>query len=303
MTSQKQKLLSYYSRATFPAGIMEFSDILTRGAKDALGFEQAMAENYAERYSNRCWSDLMQLQKEDATRGIRPLFEVVSELLKQIRRYPSDTPSTSREILERLLVGARPYLLRAIDSMTDREYEALGIVACEILGATQWKLTPPSGEGGIDFLAAIAFPQSAHFLIGVNGPLRLVGQCKKYASKVDGGKVREFIETLNQVKNLNPGVIGQLPEWFRLGRGPVIGWVIGHEGFQPAAVATARNHGIVLSDSRDITELVAMSKKHMPYVRASARADMLKVRVEGVLVTADPTVVAGASPNTGLGIL
>ena len=71
--------------------------------------------------------------------------------------------------------------------------------------------------------ARIPFSNKAHFLIGVKGPVRIVGQCKKYTSKDNIGHMKEFVTTSNYVYNRSYRVGEILPDWFKSERGHIIG--------------------------------------------------------------------------------
>ena len=82
-------------------------------------------------------------------------------------------------------------------------------------------LTAKGNEGGVDFFARIPFSRKSHFLFGVKGPIRIVGQCKKYAIKDNVGCMKEFITMLNAVYNKSYRVGEILPDWFKQERGKI----------------------------------------------------------------------------------
>lgn len=73
-----------------------------------------------------------------------------------------------------------------------------------------------------DFFARISFPQKAHFLFGTKGPIRIVGQCKKYANRDNVGHMKEFVTTMNNVYNKSYRAGEILPDWFKLEKGDII---------------------------------------------------------------------------------
>jgi len=74
------------------------------------------------------------------------------------------------------------------------------------------------------------------------------------------------------VRNLNPSIESLVPSWFRSSTGPIIGWLIAHNGVQSGGVTKAKNHGIVISDSVDIAEIIALSRHIDVCLPADARA-------------------------------
>src|SRR5207247_8381220 len=96
-------------------------------------------------------------------------------------------------------------------------------------------LTPAWHEGGSDLFGLLAVYRSTHDFSGTSSPILIVGQSKKYWSPVSVDKVKEFALTLEQVRHRSPQVPIPLPTWFVLSRGPVVGWMLAHSGFQTGA--------------------------------------------------------------------
>lgn len=131
---------------------------------------------------------------------------------------------------------------------------------CDLLGADKISLTAPGNEGGVDFFARISFPQKAHFLFGTKGPIRIVGQCKKYANRDNVGHMKEFVTTMNNVYNKSYRAGEILPDWFKLEKGDIIGWHIANSGHQTGALDVAKNYGILVSDTKQLIEIICNSK-------------------------------------------
>jgi hypothetical protein len=94
---------------------------------------------------------------------------------------------------------------------------------------------------------------------------------------------KELIETIEEVKNQNPSVEHLVPPWFRTASGPVIGWLIAHNGAQSGALTKAQNHGIIISDSIDLAEIAAMSRILDINLTVNERVDRLRERVVDLL--------------------
>jgi hypothetical protein len=159
-----------------------------------------------------------------------------------------------------------------IDALTGREYEALACVAMKVVGASEITLTPSGTEGGIDFFALMRSPARCHLFAGSTNPIRLVGQSKKYTRQVGADKMKEFLETIDEVKHRGePKTERVVPPWFHATRGPIVGCMIAHRGFQSGATSRARNHGIITADSLDIAEMLALSRGIPDDLDADAR--------------------------------
>lgn len=231
----------------------------------------------------RIWSYLLKAQEDDRSqRFLNPLITVTDPSKRLITCYLKNEYNRTKEKHFNLLMS-RPHILSAIDTLTSREYEALSVLLCKISEANNYLLTPPGNEAGIDFIATIKFNEDAHYLFGVNGPIRIIGQCKKYASPVQLDKVKEFNATLNDVYHLTHKVKGIIPSWFSQSKGIIVGWIIGHNGFQQGAKDRAKDFGIVLSDSRDIAEIISKSEKYYPTTDYSIRHLQLKNELKKIL--------------------
>ena len=170
-----------------------------------------------------------------------------------------------------------------------RQYEALGIVVCELIGASKTYLTPPGNEGGIDFFALMALPSKFHLFRQSRGPLRIVGQSKQHKSPVAVGDVRDFITALDNVRKRQPTVEPHVPTWFRAAHGPILGLLCGHRGFQSGAENMARDHGIVTADSLDLAEVATLARSISEYLKLNERAELLREMVKNTLITDDPS--------------
>ena len=174
-------------------------------------------------------------------------------------------------------------LLKRIDALNSRRYEALGCLASILSGADRHLLTPPGNEGGIDFFSRIRQPANNHVFSGSYAPIRVIGQSKKYTSKVTVSKVREFVTAIDQAKHRYKRAGELVPDWFSSMQGPIIGWMIAHSGFQSGAADLAKDQGIILSDSSDIAEILSLSKKFYPNLSVTERAENLRIEVDEIL--------------------
>lgn len=287
MASSKQKIIAWFYKQSFPEGELRFDDLLILAGGQALGKDAISAAQYAAANATRHWNDLCNQSRHDIERGLRPLFRITDMLGRKAVWYPrlSTSPLPHKQKRAIALSITRPHALRCIDLLTDRQYEALGCVISRLAGADRVKLTPPGNEGGIDFFARLRVAGSSHLFSGSYTPIRVVGQCKKYAGRVTVDKVRDFITTLDSVRYQAATLMEKdlIPAWFSSSYGPMIGWIISHSGWQSGAQTLANNHGIVLSSSLDLAEVVAQSRKFHPDLPPTERASQLIGEVNTVL--------------------
>lgn len=277
MASDTELILRWFYREVFPSGILEFDDLLAHAVVSALERSRMDAEAYVYKNSKRHWNDFLEKTEHDKQLGRSPLFLIQDRDSRRLKWIPSNVglgPSL-KEKSRTLRLGARPHITRMIDLLSDRQYEALGCVVSRLAGATEIRLTPRGNEGGIDFFALINTPARCHIFHGDYRPLRIVGQSKKYKDKVQVDRVKEFIETLDEVKRQSPEIEHLVPPWFRTTSGPVVGWLIAHSGAQGGAMTKARNHGIIISDTIDLAEISALSRQIDISSSAEERAKIL----------------------------
>lgn len=248
-------IIDYLYRRTYSPGVLSFDSIIAESVYNlTLCKDKSSAEHLATVKSASLWNAYKRCYKRDLEHGIVPLFSIVNESDHSVR-WIRDNSGIKREYLT-----TRPLLLNCLDSLKPREYEALSCVICKLLGAQNVLLTPAGNEGGIDFLAQIPFSQTAHFFFGVKGPIRIVGQCKKYSSRDNVGHMNEFVQTLSNVYNNSFRAGKILPHWFKQENGIIIGWHIAHSGHQSGALDVAKNYGILVSDSRQLVDILCKSK-------------------------------------------
>lgn len=286
MLSNKQKLIAWFYKQRFPDGELRFDDLLAKASEIALGKDVISAAQYTLANAPRHWNELCAQSRADVGRGLRPLFRVTDGLGRKAVWYPRLAASNldSRQKRAIALSAARPEVLRQIDLITDRQYEAFCCVVIRLAGADRVKLTPPGNEGGIDLFAHLRVPASTHLFGGACTPVRIVGQCKKYSSPVTVDRIRDFIATMESVRNQS-GLLpqGLIPAWFKSSAGPIIGWVASHSGWQSGAQTVANSHGIVLSASVDLAEVVAQCRTFFPDFIPSARIARLVDEIQLVL--------------------
>lgn len=234
-----------------------FYDILKECILSTITKDSVRAELLAQNKEMHLWNKYKKEYNDDIQNGIVPLFTIVNEQDRRVKWIGDSRRFKTRR--EQYI--CRPELYKFIDRLDDRQYEVMACVLCEFLGADRITLTDKGNEGGVDFFAKIPFSDAAHFLFGVKGPIRIVGQCKKYSSKDNVGHMREFVQILNNVHNKSYRVGEILPDWFKLERGVIIGWHISNLGHQVGALDIAKNYGILVSDTKQMIEIICRSKE------------------------------------------
>jgi len=204
----------------------------------------------------RYWNDTRKRIDIDVENDLSPIFHVQNVELKQALWYPQYLMNEGNVNLG-INLKARSRFLRTIDSMNDREFEALACVVCNLLGAHEVHLTPPGNEGGIDFYALIRFPSESHIFGALNKSTRIVGQSKNYAGKESITGFRSFLTSLGNVRSVHGSVTNHMPNWFMRGTGPIIGWYVAKSGYQSGVTSFAREQGVVLSEAVDLAEVLA----------------------------------------------
>lgn len=275
--SEKKDLLAALYRTEIGAGNSDFRQMLSSLAESALRKSRADANAFADANLRKYWNWLAKEVDGHATRGLTPFFFLASGGTYAISSgcHALVTSLNAESQLRGTRAMSRPHVLRQIDAMTDREFEALACVVCSAIGSPMTHLTPPGNEGGIDFFATLSIQTQTHVLSAPGTEIRIVGQCKKYASPVAVDKLEQFITTMQNVRHRSERVRRHIPAWFEDSRGPIIGWIMSHSGFQTGAADEAKNHGIVLSDTLDLAELVCLSSTFNPALSPTDRANQL----------------------------
>ena len=275
--SEKKDLFAALHRTELATGNISFRQLLSSLAESVLAKSRTDADAFADANLRKYWNWLAKEVDNHSERGLTPYFTLAGSGVYAISsaceslRASSDIESQKRGSM----ALSRPAILRKIDAMTDREYEALACIACSAIGSGNTHLTPPGNEGGIDFFATLSIKTGAHVFSAVGAELRIVGQCKKYASPVAVDKLEQFITTMQNVRHRSERVRRHIPAWFADARGPILGWVMSHSGFQTGAADEAKSHGIIVSDTLDIAELLSLSDTFHPTLSHADRADRM----------------------------
>lgn len=256
---EKPALLNWLLRQDIQ-GVHSCRTLLTSAATACLNKDAISAAAYTEATANAFWNYVVLTSDEHSSRGLSPSFSIQDGETKTWSCYPVAAISgAARRRAAR--ARRRPATLRMIDGLADRQYEALGCVLLEALGASTVKLTPRGNEGGVDAFGLIVRPNSSHIFASSYSPVRVVVQAKKHRRPMGADAMKEFLQTMDEVKHGGQAKTEAIiPPWFRSSRGAIIGLVISHTGFQSGAESRARAHGIVIGDSLDIAEIISARK-------------------------------------------
>ncbi len=240
---------------------VDFRAALALLAENRLGKTLMDAQAFADAGLKRYWNWFTLEIDQQRRRGIVPYFSTVGGGTNAFSHTANSLLSSSDENdqFRGRLATSRPDILRQLDQLNDRQYEAMACIACKAIGARVQVLTPPGNEGGIDFIASLPLRNSSHIFSSTGSDIRIVGQCKKYQSPAAVDRVENFLHTMNNVRHRSERVRKHLPHWFEEERGPIIGWIVSHMGYQTGAADEAKRHGIILSDTLDMAELFSFS--------------------------------------------
>ena len=212
--NEKPTLLRWIYRSEFE-DVLSLKAILQKGAQFVLGKDPLAAEAYAETNVGSFWNYLLRAQDEDEQRGISRVSEAIDPMARTLRWCSSPGAEMVRRAIR---LRHRAVVLKMIDSLSDRQYEALACASLNLAGASKFVLTPKGNEGGVDFFALVPSPARCHLFSGAHHPLRIIGQSKKYTSAVQAGKFKEFLKTIDEVKHGGePKTEKVIPPWFHSG--------------------------------------------------------------------------------------
>ena len=239
-----------------------------------LGLSLSDASAFASRGRNRYWNDYVKRNEEGKRRLIHPQGVVTDYQSRRFESYDCYLSRSKSKKAARLAgrLRLRPSLHRVAAQLNDREYEALCCCACKACGAHQ-SLTPKMRRRrGIDFFALFDVPQGYLGCTGL-GRIRVVGQAKQHDRRIPPGHIREFNDTLHDVRKRSDSVIDLIPQWFTESSAPIVGWFASHAGFQEGSLSKARSNGIMLLDSRTLVEMIALAPATAPEMSGASLSE------------------------------
>ena len=92
--------------------------------------------------------------------------------------------------------------LKWLSDLDPFKFEALCKKILELEGCDNVQVTPPSGDGGIDFYGTkkIMVPNNDNPIVFRNVELMVIGQAKRYSNPIDIGEIRSFIGSFDLIK-------------------------------------------------------------------------------------------------------
>lgn len=279
------QILSSLMRREGVDGNVDFRTALSQHAAIVGDIPAVDADRFADENLTRYWNWFLKEMDVLSSRGIAPYFEKLPGNIKAFAHFSHQLGRSADPVdIERgRLLAARPLFLKAIDDLTDRQYEALACVTCEAIGAINTHLTPAGNEGGIDFVATLRLGAATHLFSSAGTEFRVIGQCKKYTAPVSVDRMEQFLQTMNNVRYRSERVRQHLPVWFEEAGGPIFGWVISHSGFQSGAMNEAKKHGVLISDTVDIAELISQAHSFFNADPPAVRAQQIPVQCQRLL--------------------
>lgn len=283
MPGDQEKFLQWLYRQTFSDSSVDFKEVVHDAALNALEKDSAAAGAIATKLSKRYWNAAKKRADNDVLHGRHPVFSFLDDDSLIAKWHPATLSSQGQHVAAQAL-RARPAILNVIDELSDREYEAMACVTISLAGANEFHLTPQGNEGGIDFFAILECETRTHLFGYTPRALRIVGQCKKYEYRDSVTRFNSFLKALENVRHIHKTVQHHIPNWFRRGYGPLIGWYIAHNGLQSGAMDAAKDHGVIISDSVDIAQSVTETNRLGDGHNVSNVISELRQRIEHVLV-------------------
>jgi hypothetical protein len=249
-------------REIYKKRLLRIDEAVALVAPPVLGCNQPEADSYANLNKRYIWKRLIQRIDEENDKGLHPTFTVIDRNRYEFAWFPKLRPSDDSSLKrKKLRLAHRGKILNYLDTINYREYEAVGCVICSLAGATRVRLTDPGNEFGIDFLAVLPAYGNGHLFPHAHKQIRLVGQAKKRTSPIKREKIDLLAGTLDDIRRRNREIFEKvLPAWFVSAKGLLVGCMLAHSGAQSGAHDRAHEHGIILADSRDVAEMVALNR-------------------------------------------
>lgn len=283
--SARDHIVRWYFERDFERADFDFDDYLVDAIVQTTGKNIMSSELYADVHSDMLWDSLKIQIADELNRGLYPTFSQVAPGVKRLfwhaKFLPHDISKGERHRRTRLL--SRNQVTKSIRELDYRQFEALCVLACRLSGASRYTLTPHSDEFGIDFFAVIPSVGKSHVFNGGGGPIRIVGQSKMHSAQVARDYVVKLTAAVTSVQQRSEDVRTLIPNWFVRESGPIVGWFVAHNGLHSGAQDYANSFGIIHSDSRDLAEIITMSRAWQPSEGVQAPVELIHREIEEIL--------------------
>lgn len=259
--SISEDLVRWFYRSVFAGDVLSFQELLRQGLIQGLAWEAVAADNRMDsRFVRRMWTETRRLEQEAVLRGSFPAFEVVDGQAMLLKWHPLGLGGADPQGGLRAALRCRPRIVSELEALTWRQFEGACVFATRLMGAESIQLTPPGGEHGVDWYATVRLRGRFDPLGRGGRTLRIVGQAKHYGHRVDVAELRDFSQTISDIRHGSSWLYDEAPPWFRTADGPILGWVVGQTGFQSGAANLAREQGILCSDLLELSETFAFAR-------------------------------------------
>lgn len=255
--SEQERLFAYFLRNP-PLAATGFEPWLRAAAGAVLGKAGALADSYTQANKARLWTAFSRADAELHSRGRAKPIHVLNE---PSRVFRARTIFDAKDPPERAVLQDRPDALQWLDGIDDRDYEFFGAVFVREIGATKVSVSRGSGDRGIDFHALLPLWGPTTITHYPRKVLRVLGQSKMYTSRVQYDKAAYLAETVDLVRKKNPEVYDQVPDWFRVASGPVVGLLVASAGISSGATTVCHDRGVFVADSLDALEEIIRSRR------------------------------------------
>jgi hypothetical protein len=262
-SKQIKTIIERVFRYKYPERILRLDEVVYDRLIEEFKYDEHTAVAFLRSNMNPLWTATVRRIDQEVYKGLFPTFQILDKSRYELIWFPAVwRTDTNKVAKQKIRLQYRGILLDYIDEhVTWRDYEALGCVIANLAGAQRWHLTPPGNEFGIDFLALIPSYGVSHLFPGVHKQIRLVGQSKKWNSEVPREKVDDLGHKLDYIRARSHHVDKVLPPWFLSEQGLIVGCMIAHSDVQEGGYTIAHEHGIILANSQDITEIVTLSRQ------------------------------------------
>lgn len=275
--SRVRDILRQFYRTDYSAVVIDFDEAVRSILCQSLNLSTMECDRVIGSYIREYWNELRRLGEADQQVGMEAPIRIVD--LGGRRFSPSWRALLASERRRERALGyamkVRPYLLSAIDQLSWREFEGLGAVFMRSLGASRVRVGPGGDEGGVDFCALVPGHFRCHVFGGYPGQMRVIGQCKRFATPISLDRMQVFTSVLDDARRRHEKVMSQLPDWWQRSSGPIVGVFVSYTGFQSGALTRAREHGVMCAADVDVAHAMSLSRILPWHQPATQRASEL----------------------------
>lgn len=171
-----------------------------------------------------------------------------------------DTDSEDSHVAR--LVKLRTRIRETLADLSPRQFEHLCEFLLDIYGipAGHRIVTPPSADGGIDFIGIRGGEARAGGSRIDSLFVRIIGQAKRYTSTVGPDAMAALSGRLEETRRESGVAWTKLPDWFRNRTDPIVGMFVTSSSFGDDARTSARLHTVLAINGVQLSEDLATSR-------------------------------------------